>query len=163
MLTLVAVPEKPVAELQTQTEPYVVNLPEARHGRKVFDAATVSVRKNGHNGRKSYAIVWRPVRPLPVSLHIPQRRAIERLAVANACVITHIAVQSELVHMVVICPTGRDSVWAAYLFKNGSERTIQQEFNVHAELWDTGFYATESTEPLTDAELNIFLEPDHSV
>ncbi|MFQ5433886.1 MAG: hypothetical protein ACE5FD_03335 [Anaerolineae bacterium] len=162
LLTMAAIPETPVGELRAQAEPLVVSLTEALHGRKVFDAAVVNGSENGRDARKPYAIVWRPVRPLPVSLHIPLRRAIERLAVANACVITHINVQSELVHLVVICPPGRDSVWAAYLFKNGSERTIQQEFNVRAELWDTGFYATESTEPLSEAELNIFLEPNQT-
>ncbi len=162
LLTLAAVPETPVGELRAQAEPLAASLMEALHGRTVFDAAMVGGRENGREQRKSYAIVWRPVKPIPAALHIPLRRAIERLAVANACVITHIAVQAELVHLVVICPPGRDSVWAAYLFKNGSERTIQQEFNVRAELWDTGFYATESADPLSDAELNIFLEPNQS-
>jgi len=58
----------------------------------------------------------------------------------------------------VTCPPGRDSAWAAYLFKNGSEQVLQQQFGVAATLWDKGFYAVESTDPLATAELNIFLE-----
>jgi REP element-mobilizing transposase RayT len=86
------------------------------------------------------------------------RRALERLAAANACVLTHTLVRPELVHLVVTCPPGRDSAWAAYLFKNGSEQVIQQQFGVAATLWDKGFYAVESADPLATAELNIFLE-----
>ena len=68
---------------------------------------------------------------------------------------TYIAVQTELIHLVVLCPPDRDSAWAAYLFKNGSEATIQQEFGVQDILWETGHYATESSEPLSEAELRI--------
>ena len=115
------------------------------------------------NGRqKSYAIVWRPIRPIPKSLHIPLRRAIERLATANACTLGFTSVHEKLIHLVVTCPPGRDSTWAAYLFKNGSEDTIQKEYGVTATLWDTGFYAVESSEPLSEAELNLFLEREHS-
>ena len=29
---------------------------------------------------------------------------------------------------------------------------------MHGSLWETGFYATESSEPLSEAELSLFLE-----
>jgi hypothetical protein len=95
---------------------------------------------------------------LPSHLHIPLRRAISRLAVANACVLTHVQVQVDLVQLVVTVPPGREASWAAYLFKNGSEQTIHQEFELRGSLWETGFYAIESTEPLSEAELNLFLD-----
>ncbi|MCZ7670100.1 MAG: transposase [Chloroflexi bacterium] len=88
------------------------------------------------------------------------RRALERLAATNGCGLQQVSVQPEPIHLVVTCPPGRDSAWAAYLFKNGSEEIIQQEFNVTANLWETGYYATESEEPLTETELNLFLERD---
>lgn len=157
LLTLVALPETPVSELRAQSDSLVAGLRDILAGRERLEREAPK-RDGQANNRRSFAIVWRPVEPLPTSLHIPLRRAMARLAVANGCSLRYIEVQSELVHMVVTCPPGRDSAWAAYLFKNGSEATIQQEFNVEASLWDTGYYSAESTEPLSVAELNIFLE-----
>jgi hypothetical protein len=157
LLTLIAAPEAPLSELRLHADDLAAVLAGAMPGKASREGSVT-----GMNNRKSYAIIWRPVRPLPTSLHIPLRRAIERLAMANACVLTYITVQAELVHLVVNCPPDRDNVWLAYLFKNGSEENIQEQYGVSATLWDTGFYATESADPLSEAELNIFLERDRS-
>lgn len=159
LLTLVALPETPLNELRSRADKIQAPLLKVVKGK----TALLSTLQTGPlNGRTSYAIVWRPVRPLPASLHIPLRRALDRLAATNACILTHVLVRPELVHVVVTCPPGRDSGWAAYLFKNSSEQIIQQQFGVAATLWDTGFYAVESADPLPAAELNIFLEHDAS-
>ena len=157
-LTLVAVPETPLGELRTEAGRLVTSLKKVVLGKTA--PLTLPETDVTVDGRQSYAIVWRPVSPLPNSLFIPLRRALERLAQANACVLTHTLIQSELVHLVVNCPPGRDSTWAAYLFKNGSEQTIQQQYGVAASLWETGFYANAATDPLSDTELRIFLERD---
>lgn len=157
LLTLVALPETPLNELRSRSDKILAPLI------KIVKGSTdplPRLQTGPLNGRTSYAIVWRPVRPLPLFLHIPLRRALERLAAANACVLTHTLVRPELVHLVATCPPGRDSAWAAYLFKNGSEQIIQQQFGAAATLWDKGFYAVESADPLGAAELNIFLEHD---
>ena len=157
LLTLVALPETPLNELRSRTDKILASLV------KIVKGSTdplPPLQTGPLNGRTSYAIVWRPVQPLPPFLHIPLRRALERLAAANACVLTHTLVRPELVHLVATCPPGRDSAWAAYLFKNGSEQIIQQQFGAAATLWDKGFYAVESADPLGTAELNIFLEHD---
>jgi len=157
-ITVVAVPETPLGELRTEAGRLVISLQKLVLGRTAplkLPETDLTV-----DGRQSYAIVWRPVSPLPNSLFIPLRRALERLAQANACVLTHTLVQSELVHLVVNCPPGRDSTWAAYLFKNGSEQTIQQQYGVAANLWEKGFYANASADPLSNIELQIFLEHD---
>lgn len=159
-LTLVALPETPIGELRMKSEPVMLGLVEIIQGRSSQPRVVAEPAALDGEGSSSYAIVWRPVEPLPTSLHIPLRRAIARLAAANGCVLRHNVVQSGLVHLVVTCPPGRDSAWAAYLFKNGSEETIQQEFNVEASLWDTGYYAVASTDPLSESELGLFL--DHS-
>jgi ActR/RegA family two-component response regulator len=155
-LTLVALPETPLGELRAQASRMVVSLKKVVMGKTA--PLTLPEIKTNIDGRSTFAIVWQPVQALPTSLHIPLRRAIERLAVANACVPTHILVRAEFVHLVVNCPPGRDSTWAAYLFKNGSEQTIQQQYGVAASLWETGFYAVASDDPLSDTELNLFLE-----
>ena len=157
-LTLVALPETPLGELRTEAVRMVVSLKKIVLGKTAplkLPEADMNV-----DGRTSFGLVWRPVSPLPHSLFIPLRRALERLARANACVLTHILVESDYVHVVVNCPPGRDSTWAAYLFKNGSEQTIQKQYGVAASLWETGFYAIEATDPLSETELRIFLEHD---
>ncbi len=161
LLTLLAVPETPLRELRLRAEKLANAILEALLGRVSVDDDARMVIDTGLLGkRRSFAIVWRPIRPLPQSLLIPMRRVFERLAAVNACVLAHTDVRTNLIHLVVLCPPGRDSLWASYLFKNGSETIIQQEYGVHTSLWETGYYATETTEPLTPAELNLFLETD---
>jgi hypothetical protein len=163
LITLVALPETPLSDLRHEAERMAAKLRNVVAGKAVAQTGLLGGGNGrGVDGRPSFAIVWRPVDALPVSLHVPLRRAIERLAVTNACVLTHTEIKSDLIHLVVTCPPGRDNTWAAYLFKNGSEQTLQQEYSEVANLWDTGFYATESTEPLEKAELNLFLDHNRS-
>lgn len=162
LLTLLAVPETPLRELRLRADKLAVNLLEARAGRVTVDDEKSLIDTGLLGKRRSFAIVWRPLRPLPPSLIIPMRRVFERLSAANACVLAHNDVKSDLVHLVVLCPPGKDSLWASYLYKNGSENIIQQEYGVHTSLWETGYYATETTEPLSAAELSLFLETDKS-
>lgn len=157
LVTLVALPEAPLTEVRQQARRMAKKLDAVVKGRVL---AQTGLLDNGFGlgKRPSYVIVWRALEPLPNHLRIPLRRAISRLAVANACVLTHVQVQADLVQLVVTVPPGRDNAWAAYLFKNGSEQTIRQEFEMSGSLWETGFYATESAEPLTEAELSLFLD-----
>jgi CheY-like chemotaxis protein len=161
LLTLVALPETPIRELRQRTKTVAANLEQVLQGKTLQDVRAEATAAAANGRQKSYAIVWRPIRPIPKSLHIPLRRAIERLATANACTLSFTSVHEKLIHLVVACPPGRDSTWAAYLFKNGSEDTIQREYGVAASLWDTGFYAVESSAPLPEAELSLFLEREH--
>lgn len=158
LLTLVALPETPLSELRIRGRTLADSLADVVQGKLTAVSEATRIQTGLLGYRQSYAIVWRPIRPLPASLHIPLRRSMERLATANACVLTYISVQSELIHLVVLCPCNKDSVWAAYLFKNGSEKIIQQQYGISASLWDSGYYATESAVPLAEAELNLFLE-----
>lgn len=157
-ITLVALPETPIGELRAQAARMAASLKKMLLGKTSPLRPLAEDDGDPDDGRSSYAIVWRPVQPLPSSMVIPLRRALERLATANACVLTHVLVRPELVHVVVTVPPGRDSTWAAYLLKSGSEQTIQQQYGVVAHLWETGFYAAEASDPLTEAELNLFLE-----
>ncbi len=159
LLTLVALPETPLTRLRIEADQIADHLSEAMHGRDMFDTPLKTYANNKQKNH-TFAIVWRPLKKLPPALEIPLRRALERLATTNGCGLLQVSVQSELIHLVVNCPPGRDSAWAAYLFKNGSEEIIQQEYSVNASLWETGYYATESEEPLSEKELNLFLERD---
>lgn len=113
--------------------------------------------KSGNN-HHTYAILWRTRETLPDFLHIPLRRALERIAKANACVLTHYELSHDHVQIVVTCPPGRNSTWAAHLFKNGSEKEIQIQFQVRSTFWLPGYYATESADPLPAVERDLFLQ-----
>ncbi|WP_420630356.1 response regulator [Candidatus Leptofilum sp.] len=157
LVTIVALPEAPLTEVRQQARRMAKKLTAVVEGRILAHTGLLG-NGLGMGVRPSFVIVWRPLEPLPRQLHIPLRRAMSRLAMANACVLTHVQVQADLIQLVVTVPPGRDAGWAAYLFKNGSEQTIHQEFKAEGSLWETGFYATESAEPLTEAELNLFLD-----
>jgi REP element-mobilizing transposase RayT len=86
------------------------------------------------------------------------RRALERIAKANACLLPHFDVTNQYVHLVVNCPPGRNSTWAAHLFKNGSERELQTQFQVRTSFWSPGHYAITSADPLSPAELDLFMQ-----
>lgn len=156
LVTVVALPEAPLTEVRQQARRMAKKLTAVLSGRVMAHTGLLG-NGFGLGKRPSYVIVWRPTEQLPRQLHIPLRRAISRLAAANACVLTHVQVQADLVQIVVTVPPGRDAGWAAYLFKNGSEQTIHQEFEAEGSLWETGFYVSESAEPLAEAELNLFL------
>jgi hypothetical protein len=89
------------------------------------------------------------------------RRALERIAIANACALTYVDVQAQLIHIVVTCPPGRSSGWAVHMLKSGSDEAIRREYGQTRPLWHVGHYARESNDPLSDAELNIFLQQHH--
>lgn len=159
ILTLAALPETPLSECRLQTTQLKPLLTDIILGKPANAADLMTYKQNGRkaHGRVSFAIVWRPIEPLSDSLQNPIRQALLRLATANGCVLSHIHIQATLIHIVVTCPPGRDTAWAAYLFKSGSEQIIQQEYGVVVSLWETGFYATESTTPLSKTELDLFL------
>jgi len=151
---LSALPEAPLYELRQRADVLTAVLRNLLHGKAVMSTDDIMYSVKGEN---SYAIVWRSIRPLPSNMHLPVQTAIERLATANACHLIHTDVQPEYIHLIVACPSQKDSDWAATLFKNGSEETIQQQLKTNTPLWDSGFYATASKRPLTDLELQLFL------
>jgi hypothetical protein len=159
LLTLVALPETPIGELRRKAVELAALLAEVVDGRIASAGKTFgfAAREENIHGRVTYAIVWRPLEPLADALEVPLRQALLRLAGANGCVLNHMTIQPELVHILVTCPPGRDANWIASLFKSGSEQIIQQEYGVVVSLWEAGFYATEAERPLTENELNLFL------
>lgn len=159
-LIFIALPETPVSELRKKGRPLTRHLEEIITGRTspTTHALRQATKEENLHGRVSYAIVWRPREPIADALVAPLRQALLRLASANGCVLNHTHIQQDLIHIVATCPPGCEAAWTAHLFKNGSEQIIQQEYGVVVSLWETGFYATNATKPLKEAELNLFLE-----
>lgn len=112
---------------------------------------------NGGEKINSYALVWRSIAPIPDVLQIPIRRALARIAQANACLLNFQDVQSTHIHLVVTCPPGRDSSWLAHRFKQGTAEEIQAQFGIKANLWQPGYVAIPSTDPLEPQDLDLFL------
>lgn len=158
LLTLAAPPEASITLLRLQSEQMIAILTDALNGRAANPKPTKPATAPLIAHRQSYAIAWRPRHPLSQAMLIPLRRVLMRLAADNDCVLTYVSVLPELVHIVVICPPGKDSIWAAYFFKNHADALIRSEFNLDESLWEPGFYACESTDPLTETELNLFME-----
>ncbi|MEM7115525.1 MAG: hypothetical protein AAF614_24000 [Chloroflexota bacterium] len=161
LLTLVASAEASLSELRLKAEGLTAVLASTLIGNPTPTAEPLSTPLSGQN-RTTYNIAWRPRKHLPETYQIPLRRAIQRLAHENACILTTISIDPELVHLNINCPSSRGSDWIAFLLKNGSDEIIMKEFSLNESLWETGYYATESTKPLSENELNLFLETVNS-
>lgn len=157
LLTLVAFPDVPISQLRQQADELALRLSDNLLIQNELHTITSHVITPEIHAIPSFAIAWRSVEPLPTMLHIPLRRAMERLAEANACILSHLEIRSELVHIVVQAPPGRNSAWVAHVFKNGAEEEIQKQFGVRAHLWNKGYYAIESSTPLNDDDFALFL------
>jgi hypothetical protein len=108
--------------------------------------------------RLIYAIAWRPIEPLKSSMKIAVQQIIQQLAGNYGCLLTYLLVESNIVHIVVDCPSGRGSGWVAHTFKEGVEKSIEAQFGVEITLWSKGYFATESHQPLSGAILDLFLK-----
>lgn len=158
-IILGALPTTPLTTLRVQArhlQPQLVDLIGLELPAAAADLPPLPVTKPVASTH-AYAIVWRAREPLPDFLHIPLRRALERIANANACILTYFDVTEQHVHILVNTPAGRNGTWAAHLFKNGSEQELQLQFQVRTAFWAVGHYATESVDPLSSAELDLFL------
>lgn len=165
LLTLVAQPETRMEAFRAQAALLARQVAGARGEKAGMDAGAVAPAETvtvegpfpGAGAAKKYALVWRALGPLSAPLRIALRRGLERIAAENDCELHYLTVGEKLVHLVVQCPPGRSSAWAAHLFKRGAETIIQTEFAVKKELWERGYYAAERAEPLSERELDLFL------
>lgn len=160
-LVLAASPTTPLTMLRSLSEQLRPQLTELIGQEMVVAAAPLPqtpIITQSNTNNHTFAILWRAYEPIPDFLNIPLRRALERIARANACLLTHFDVTNQYVHLVVSCPPGRNSTWAAHLFKSGSERELQTQFQVRTSFWSPGHYATTSADPLSPAELDLFMQ-----
>lgn len=161
LLTLVAAPETSLRELRLRGEGLTAVIHQLLDGQQPEIAAPPAFdphQPGQREKRVSYNIAWQPQKPLRPDLQIPLRRTLRRLAHENACILTYVAADPELIHLHINCPASRGSDWVAYLLKNGSEAIIQKEYHVAEPLWETGYYAAESAKPLNNNELRLLLE-----
>ncbi len=161
LLTVGAPWQTPVAEVRRQADELaelLVRVAGRRLSRKPRrrDSAATPAGEGSQSQGRSYAIAWQPVKPLPAALQTTIREDLARLAGEHGCGLSYLAVQPEFVHLVVACPPGRNAAWAVVRLKEGTEKAIQAKYATPAVIWTKGYYAKESSEPLTEAELNLF-------
>ena len=159
LLSLVAWPHTAPSMLRRQAEALALKLSEMVGVKIPLQSQARSARdSDSASVTPSFAILWRPIERLPTVLHIPLRRTLERIARENNCQLEHLQVESAFVHMVVTCPAGKTAIWATHQFKTGSEAAIREQFGVQATLWARGYFASETRRPLSQMELDLYLE-----
>ena len=165
VLSLVAEPEISISDLRKTADKLAQHLSGSKQ--KPSETArshfTAIGRSNGLNLEErpssTFAIAWRPVKPLPAILQKVVSRTIPALAKENGCRLHHLSVTPTIVHLVVACPNGKTAAWAVFCLKSGINQQIQQQFGTRSSIWRKGFYAVESDQPLQEAELNMLLAP----
>jgi CheY-like chemotaxis protein len=177
LLALVALPRTTVAELNNQAGVVARRLSDLITGSATAVPAAAAPRPAPETtavavaaGSKTFAVVWRASLPLSDSVQDAIGSQLDRLAEAHGCLLRHSLVRSDLVHLVVTCPPGRNAAWAVHLFKHGLLPVFDgQEAALQAGVapgavpaWARGYYAIDAREPLSEAELNLFLEQDRS-
>lgn len=163
VLSLVAEPDVPISDMRELADRLAYRL--SGNGNK-------STRNtNNHNtfiGRSAgtkfeerpfptFAIAWRPVKPLPIVLQNVVQECVASLAAENGCRIRHLSVTPTVVHLVVVCPPGKTAAWAVFLLKSEIDKEIQHRFGTQVSIWQKGFFATESEQPLSESELQMLL------
>lgn len=163
VLSLVAEPEVPIGDIRKLADRLARRLVDGKEGGNDMSRGyfTVVGRANGAvsdgGSTASYAIAWRPVKALPAVLERIIRECITSLAMENNCRLTHLSVSPTIVHLVIQCPAGRTAAWVVFLMKSGINKKIEERFGSRPSIWQKGFYAAESTQPLSDAELKMML------
>lgn len=160
LLTLVALPSMRVTDLRQQAD-YIEEQVMATKRLATNEARPPSKSVNGLSSTTplhSLVIAWRPVRPLPSPVQSVLIHHLRQLARDRSYELKHLQVDSDLIQLVVTCPLDCRSGAMARLFKDGTEQAVEQQFGLHASLWKKGYYAAESREPMSTADLNVLLK-----
>lgn len=163
LLSLVVAPDTPVGDVRQTADQLVYLLSRVRK-KKVEERADPN-RRNGRvnesgshsKSGNSFVIAWRPVKPLPLILQNVVWDCLSSLSAENDCKLEYLSVKSDIVHLVLQCRPGKTAAWAAFVLKSGINNEIQRQFGVKSSIWRKGFYASESSQPLKEAELKMLL------
>jgi hypothetical protein len=166
LLTLAAGPDSSLGDLRKTADRLAIYLATSnkRSGEKDNGRNGFTEKMNGTGmeteSASSFAVAWQPVRPLPAVIQNALQKMISGLAVDNVCRLRHLSILPDVVHLVIVCPPGRTAAWAAFFLKEGTNSEIQRQFGIQSTIWTKGFYATQSDQPLTEAELRMMLAPE---
>lgn len=107
---------------------------------------------------RCFALAWRPDSELPAVLLQPLRKALDRSARANECLMTHAEVDADFVSIVVQCPAGKEGSWLAQRLKRDTENAIRQRLGVEVTLWEDGHLARETSQPFSRGALATYTQ-----
>ncbi len=161
VLSLVAEPEIPIADVRQTADKLVRLLSSSGSDTAESGRKRTMDNKNGLYDKpmmfQTFAIAWRPVKPLPVILQRVVGGRLADLMDEAGFQQRHLSITAEIIHLVITCPAGKTAAWAAFYLKSGTNEEIQRQFGVKSSIWRKGFYATESEQPLNEAELKMLL------
>lgn len=161
LLTIGAMTETSIAELRQQADRLAQRYQQRQAGPGAPEEVLLHRPVNGTQAAV-YAIVWQPKQPLPATQHQTLQESLTQLAESNGCQLHHLGVDAGYIQILVACPPGRSSAWAAHLLKSGSEQSLQQQYSSDAPLWRPGYYASEARVPFPAEELKRVFTADGS-
>ena len=153
LLTVAAMTETSVIVMRQQAEQIVRAYLDAQIEEKPAASGVLVHRPVNGTRASCYAIIWQPEHALPKALHTALQQILNQLAETNGCKLHHLAIQADYIQILVACPPGRNSAWAAHLFKSGSEQSLQKRYHTETALWRPGYYASETKSPLPEEQL----------
>jgi REP element-mobilizing transposase RayT len=130
---------------------------QANGGRGADGPTPATARQEWRQNQTIMAIAWRPVEPLPRAMRKIIQVSAQRLAKQEGCHLSFIGVASDHVHLVLQCPRRRKAAWVAHAFKRGIEADIAHRYGTKATLWQKGFLAHPSSEPIGAEALLAYL------
>ncbi len=157
LLTLIARQDTPIPDLRAQAtllaEGMLSNIRQVNDVIQVVP--TNLVRRSGRFSQypASYTLILWTIEAIPTPIQDLISHSIERVAYENDCTLKYLDIQRDHVQIVVSCFVPQPSSWIVNLIKTGIEQDIQAQYGLAPSLWVTGYYVTESNEPLTGAEL----------
>lgn len=119
-------------------------------GNKVLKPA---IEENG----LSYVLVWKPQISLNSEYRLALQKILPAIALREGFVLQDVILNERFVHVLVSCPPQRTSAWLAQTLKHKSEMALQDRIGYRLPVWAKGYYAKQSSSPLTAAELNRYL------
>ena len=152
LLTIGAMTETSIAELRQQADRLAQQCQQAQTEQSGPEEVLLHRPVNGTQV-PVFAIVWQPLQPVPAAQHRALQQSLSQLAESNGCQLHYLGVDAGYIQVLVACPTGRSSAWAAHLLKSGSEQSLQQQYSSEAALWRPGYYASEAKVPFPADEL----------
>jgi hypothetical protein len=152
LLTIGAMTETSIAQLRQQAE-LIMQLYQQTQTHQTGPEEVLLHRPVNGTQDTVYAIVWQPQSPLPTSQHASLQQSLLQLAESNGCRLHHLGVDAGYIQVLIACPTGRSTAWAAHLLKRGSEKSLQQHYSSDTPIWRPGYYASEAKVPFPADEL----------
>lgn len=160
LLTFVADPHTPVYMIRQWAQRLVGLVAEQSGHYPAGDFAGLAseLAEAKQSDEHTFTLAWRPVKALPEEMQEFIYRRIQEVAKENLCLLSYLSVQERLIHLVLTCPPGRSSVWAAKLLKESTERAVRLQYPLSDSLWQRGYLAGDPVDPSTTTALELFLD-----